>query len=182
MTNIGVVLANALAFIAHCIDWFFCYKYKDKSRILQCNMLSSTMSIIICLILGAYAGAISSLVTLLRIVVIYYKDKYNKKWYVLFIVFCLLYMTVLFDNQGIWVILLWLSNYVIFIPKWFSKDTQKIRIGGILTCLMIIPYEWYIQNYVTMVLVIIEAIITVVSSIKWQRVKKSDSRLSMSSN
>ena len=79
---IQILIANALAFIAHCIDWFFCYKYKDKSRILQGNMLSSTMSIIVCLILSAYAGVISSLITLLRIVVIYYKDKYNKKWYV----------------------------------------------------------------------------------------------------
>ena len=170
--DIWLIIANGITLIGYFINWFCCYRYKEKSKILIGDMLFVILSIVSCLLLGGYAGVISYCINLVRLVTIYYKDKRHKKWYGAFAVFFILYLSVFIDNTaGLWVILLCVSNYVAFITKWFFTDTQVIRIGSIFNCLCVIPYQLYIQNYVATVLFTVTMFVAIISYIKWRKEK-----------
>lgn len=53
-----IILANVLTVVAHGLDFWFGWKYREKSIILKSNVLTSSMSVVTCLLLGGIAGAI----------------------------------------------------------------------------------------------------------------------------
>ncbi len=164
-----IIIANVITIIAYGIDYFFIYKYKNKATILKGNMASSSLNILSCFLLGGKAGVISGAITLARIITIYFKDKYKLKLYPLFFLFCGLYLLVLREQSGLPVILLCISNYCIFIPKWFSINMQHIRIGEIICNILCIPYELLIQNYAKIPIHILSIMIIIISFIKWTK-------------
>ena len=162
-----IILANVLTVVGHGLDFWFGWKYREKSIILKSNVLTSSMSIVACLLLGGIAGAISSFITILRIITIYYKDKYNKKLYGFFAIFCVAYLFTLSDWSGWYVILLLISNYCSFIPKWFSKDTQTIRIGAFFANICYLPYCVLIKNYAAIPMIVFNIVTICINYVKW---------------
>ena len=70
-----IIIANVLVIFNHFLDFYFNMKYKEKSKILLSNIATSTISLLSYILLHSTAGAISCIITILRVMVIYYKDK-----------------------------------------------------------------------------------------------------------
>ena len=165
--TILVIIGNALVVAGHLIDFIAGYFFNEKPTILKFNILTSIISTIANICFKAVGGIISTLTTILRLIVIYLKDKYNKKFIIPFIVICILYLNAFWDWRGIASIFLVVSSFCAFLPKWFSKNVQHMRIGGLLANITNIPYYLIIQNYTGIIISIINSITISISIIKW---------------
>lgn len=172
-----IILANVLVVFNHFLDFYFNMKYKEKSKILLSNIATSTISLLSFVLLNSVAGIVSCAVTILRVIVIYYKDKKGKRWIPLFILFAILYLSPLLDFETPLVILLCISNYILYIPKWFSKDMQFIRATSCLACILLVPYLIYIQNYSGAIFTIIDIVTYFSSYMKWKVKDKKEQAL-----
>ena len=143
----NIILGNIISFLGSFIDFTFDLKYNEKSKILIGNLFSTSMSFISLLLLGAYDGVIGCVVTFLRLITIYFKDKYNKKLNILFILFIILYSSVFLNYMGLQTIIMFISVMLSFIPKWLFKDMQLIRLFTLLSLILIIIYNVMILNY-----------------------------------
>ena len=166
-----LIIGNVLSFLGGLFDFLFNIKYNEKPKILKGNLLTSTLSLISYFFLKAYDGIIDCIVTLLRLITIYLKDKYNKKCNFLFIIFLGLYCLTFTKFLGIQTIILFLSTMCVFIPKWWFKDMQKIRIGSLLASTLIIIYDIMICNYAVITIHVINIILKLIAFIKWCKVK-----------
>jgi len=164
---VGIIIGNILCFIGTLLDFLFGLKYNDKSKILLCNCLTSALSFIAYIFLGAYDGLIGCAVTILRLITIYFKDKYKKKCIFLFIVFLGLYLLVFLKNSGAQTIILFLSAMCSFIPKWFSKDMQKIRLGALSATILAVIYNVMICNYASISIQIVSIILILITLTRW---------------
>ena len=169
----GIILGNILSFIGGLLDFVFDLKYNEKLKILQGNFISSALSLVAYVCLNAYDGVINCVVTILRLITIYFKDKYHKKCHFLFVVFFALYCTVFFDYSGIQTIILFLSSICAFVPKWVSKDMQKIRIGGVCANILMIIYNVMISNYAVILIQILNIIFLIITLTKWSKKRAS---------
>ena len=168
----NIIIGNILSFAGGLLDFLFGLKYNEKLIILKGNLITSSLSVISYLCLGAYDGVIECVVTLLRLFTIYIKEKYHKKFHFLFIVFFLCYCLVFFKYSGPQTILLFLSTMCSFIPKWISKDVQKIRIGALCATILIIFYNISIENYAVVSIQIISIVLLLITITKWWAKKK----------
>ena len=166
-----IIIGNILSFLGGSIDFIFNIKYNEKLKILKGNLISSTLASIAFLFLKAYDGFINSIVTLLRLITIYLKDKYNKKCNLLFIGFILLYTLVFLNYSGIQTIVLFLSTMCIFIPKWMFKNMQIIRVGELLANVLAIVYNIMIFNYAVIIIKIFNIFLLSIAIIKWIKKK-----------
>ena len=168
----NIIIGNILSFLGGLLDFIFGLKFNEKLIILRENLVSSTLSLISYICLNAYDGVINCVVTLLRLLTIYIKDKYNKKFKFLFVVFFLCYCLVFFVYSGFHTILLFLSAMCSFIPKWMSKDMQKIRAGALFANVLMIFYNIAIENYAVISIQVINIVLLLITIIKWARKKK----------
>ena len=169
----NIIIGNILSFTGGLLDFVFSFKFNKKIYILQGNLISSSLSFFACLILHAYDGAINAVVTFLRILTIYIKEKYNKKFRFLFVVFLLSYALVFINFSGIQTILLFLGTMCAFVPKWISKNMQVIRVGELCANILIIFYNLAICNYAVISIQIISIILLIITICKWA-IKKPD--------
>lgn len=167
----NIIIGNILSFTGYLLDFLFGLKYNEKLIILKENLVSSTLSLISYICLGAYDGVINCIVTLLRLLTIYFKEKYHKKFKFLFVVFLLCYGFVFFKYSGPQTILLFLSAMCSFIPKWISKDMQKIRMGALCANVMMIFYNLTIGNYAVISIQVVNIVLLTITLIKWARNK-----------
>ena len=168
----NIIIGNILSFLGGLLDFLFGLKYNEKLVILRGNLISSTLSLISYACLNAYDGVINCIVTLLRLLTIYFKDKYHKKFRLLFIVFLLCYLLVFFQYSGPQTILLFLGTMCSFIPKWMSKNMQIIRAGAFCANILIIFYNIAINNYAVISIQIINILLLAITIIKWSKKKK----------
>ena len=171
----NVLVGNILSFIGGLIDFGFDLKYNEKKKILQGNFVSITFSIIAYIFLKAYDAIVNAIVTLFRLITIYIKDKFNKNYSFLFIVFICLYALVFIKYSGIKTIILFISSMCSFIPKWLSKDMQKIRLGGIFAYIFAIIYNVMISNYAVIIIEVISMLLIAIAFIRWY--KKEDTMI-----
>ena len=165
----NIIIGNILSFIGSSIDFTFNIKFNEKSKILKGNLISSTLSLISYVFFKAYDGCITAIITLFRLITIYLKDKYNKKFDFLFIFFIALYSLMFFKYSGIQTIILFLSLMCSFVPKWIFKDMQKIRVGELLANILAIIYNIVICNYAVILLQVINIIIILIAIKKWSK-------------
>ena len=158
---------NMLSLIGGCIDVGFDLKYNEKRKILLGNCISSTLGIIALIFLRAYDGVINDIVTLLRLITIYLKDKYNKKCNMLFIVFFFLYTLMFINYSGIQTIVLFACVMLCFIPKWVCKNMQIIRLFNLVASILSMTYNVLIMNYAVILIQMISFVLLVVSIIRW---------------
>ncbi len=168
----NTIIGNILSFLGGLLDFLFGLKYNKKLIILKGNLISSTLSLIAYIFLGAFDGVIDCIVTLLRLLTIYFKEKFNKKFRVLFVVFLLLYALVFFKFSGVQTILLFLSAMCSFIPKWMSKDMQVIRVGGLCSNMLMIFYNIAISNYAVISIQVLNIMLITITIIKWSKKRK----------
>ena len=164
-----LIIGNIISFIGFTVDYIFTLKFNKKSTIIKGNCLSTSISIVAYTFLKAYDGIVNCIITLIRLITIYLKDKYNKKWNFLFFVFIALYSLTFLCYAGIQTIILFTSTMCNFIPKWLSKDMQKIRIGGILSIILIIIYDVMIHNYMVIIVQVLNVIVFTIALIKWYK-------------
>ena len=163
----GIIIGNILCFSGGLLDFLFSLKFNEKSKILLCNCLTSSLSFIAYIFLGAYDGLIGCIITILRLITIYFKDKYKKKCIFLFVVFFGLYFLVFLKNSGAQTIVLFLGLMCSFIPKWFSKDMQKIRCGALFATILSMAYNVMIHNYASIPIQVINVVLILISITKW---------------
>lgn len=170
-----IVLANIFSLAGNLVDFFVGLHYNEKSKIILFNLLSSSCSLVAMILLQSKAGAISVVVTMVRLATIYLKDKHKLKWMnPLIIVFIALYGLTFLDNN-VWVALtIFASNMCSFIPKWVSKDMQKIRAGGLLANIVILWTNVIIKNYASLPFNIFAIISISIQFVKWHRHKCLD--------
>lgn len=161
------ILGNIFSTIGAIIDFVAGIKYKEKKKILQSNFISSFCSLLAMICLGSVSGIINVCVTLIRLFTIYKKDEKNLNLHRMFLFFVIIYATVFFDYDGIYTWLLFLSSMCSFIPKWYCKNTQILRIGGLNANLLIIGYNIHIQNYASIFFNIFNIIGILIGLIKW---------------
>ncbi len=166
-TNALLIIGNIIVVLAHGLDFLWSFLFNNKNRILRENMVSSIMSIIANICFQALGGVITSSVTLARIITIYIKDKYHKKFVIPFIIICGMYLFSLRDWRGLPSILLVCSMFCSFIPKWFSQDVQKLRIGALFANMLIIPYEFLVANYAGIGMACINIVTVLINIVKW---------------
>ena len=169
---INIFVGNTLSFIGGITDFIFDLEYNEKQKILIGNCISTTCSIISCIFLKAYDGVISCIVTLIRLITIYLKDKYNKEFRLLFITFIFLYALVFINYSGVQTIILFISTMCSFIPKWIFKNMQLIRLSNIAAYVLSITYNILINNYAIILIQVISMISIFITFIKWSRSKK----------
>lgn len=167
-----LILANIIVVLQYLLDFLIGYKYNKKSTILKGNMLTSSMSVASSLMLGATAGAVSSVITIIRLAIIYIKDKYNKRFIIPFVLLCIMYLSVLFEHKGYETILLVISNFFSFIPKWFSRNPQHLRMGGLMSNICIIPYFLLVHNYTGTGFAVFNIVTIAINLIKWHICKE----------
>lgn len=163
-----IIAGNIVSGLAQLIDIATGYTTNKKNITLISNLVTTTMSIIAMALLCAYDGFVGSVVTLLRLLTIYIKDKKQKEWPAIFIIFFLLYGSVFFAWQGPQTILLFLSSMASFVPKWFCKSMEPIRIGGFCALCLSITYNAMIQNYATLGIQVFSVINILVTIIRWR--------------
>lgn len=172
----GIIIGNILCFIGGLTDFLFSLKCNEKSKNLLCNCFTSSLSFIAHIFLEAYDGLIGCAVTILRLVTIYFKDKFNKKCTPLFVVFLGLYSMVFFKNAGAQTVILFLGVMCSFVPKWFSKDMQKIRLGAFFANILSAIYNVMIHNYASISIQILNAVLIAISFTKWALKAKRDTK------
>ncbi len=164
---INIFVGNMLSFIGGLLDVIFDLKYNEKQKILAGNCLSTTCSIVSFIFLKAYDGLINCIVTLVRLITIYFKDKYNKKCSVLFVAFILLYALVFVNYSGIQTIILFVGVMFSFIPKWACKNMQIIRLGSLCSYVLSITYNILISNYAVISIQLVNMVMLVIAIIRW---------------
>jgi hypothetical protein len=167
----NIIIGNILSFLGGLLDFLFGLKYNEKLIILRGNLISSTFSLISYICLTAYDGVIDCIVTILRLLTIYFKEKYNKKFKVLFVIFLLCYCLVFFRYSGVQTILLFLGAMCSFVPKWISKDVQKIRAGALCANILMIFYNIAIDNYAVLSIQVINIMLLIITITKWHKKK-----------
>ena len=154
------VLANVFTVIGNIIDCVCAAVLKDKEKLIISNLMSSTCTLITMTLLMSMSGVIGVLVTLARLITIYIKDKKHMEMKLLFILFLVLYGMVFFDKNKIAAFTVFASNMCAFLPKWFSKDIQKVRIGGICSCVFALWHRTMVGNYAALPFLVIAIITT----------------------
>lgn len=163
----SIVIGNIISFFGALVDFLFNLKFNEKPKILLGNIFSSTMSTIAYIFLKAYDGVTNCIVTIIRLITIYLKDKYHKNCNFLFIIFLGLYSLVFLHFAGLQTIILFLSTMCVFIPKWIFKDMQKIRVGSFLAHVLSIIYNIMIINYAVILIHIMCCILVIITFTKW---------------
>ena len=166
------LIANVFSFLGHTMDMVVGYKYNEKAKIILFGILSSLCSLIAMFLLHSLAGCISVVVTMIRLYVIYLKDKNNWKIDWITILFVLGYGFVFLDNDVLVAFLLFVGNVVAFLPRWFCQNVQYIRIGACMANIIIIFPHYLIHNYSGMFFHVVNVITILLSYYKWYRVEK----------
>lgn len=176
VTAIMLVAGNCFTVIGYLIDFWAGIKFRDKKIIIRTCYVSSGCSVIAMLLLGSIAGALNSLVTIFRLMCINYKDIHNKKMTWAFLLFIILYATAFVNYEGIWSWLLFSSSMISFIPKWFSSNTQHLRWGGLVSCILTIFYSLHIKNVAAVPFLIFNIVGIIIGLTKWYIVEWKEKR------
>jgi hypothetical protein len=173
-----VVVANIVSTFGHLWDFFVGFKFNEKGKILLLSLVSSGASLFSMILLGSWSGVVSVSVTMARLISIYWKDKHDYKATWLLFLFLLLYAMVFFD-ENIWVaVLMFLGNMCSFLPKWFCKNVQYIRIGALGANLLCIVYSILILNFASIPFNIFNVVTICISIVKWHiQLNKSNSEV-----
>lgn len=161
------IVANVLSFAGHAVDTVTGFVLNDKPGILLSNILSSFLSLAAMACLGSLAGCIGVVVTIVRLCVIYLKDKngWHIDWAVL--VFSAGYACVFLDNDTVVASLMFLGNMVAFLPKWFCQDAQRLRIGACLANLVFIVPNILIHNFSAVPFHVFNSVTIFLAYLKW---------------
>ena len=169
----NILIANGFSFLGHIIDAVVGYKYNEKPKILLFNIISSCCSLLAMILLHSMAGCVSVIVTVFRLCVIYFKDKYHWKidWAVL--VFIAGYACIFLDSDFPVAVLMFTGNLVSFLPKWFCQQVQYLRIGAFLANFIFIFPHYLIDNFATIPFHIMNMVMILIAYIKWYRIENS---------
>ena len=166
-----VIIANVLTGLARLWDFIIGYHFNEKKKIVLCNLLSSSLQLVAMILLSSVAGTVAYIVTLLRLVTIYVKEKYNRKFVALFILYIVLYAVMFWDDNFIVALLLFTSNMCSYIPKWMFKDYQKVRCGEMCSSAFSIGANIIIMNYAVIPFSIFNVVGAIIQLIKWHNNK-----------
>jgi hypothetical protein len=169
---LNLIIGNCFTFFGELVDLSFGIKFNEKSKVLIGGMLSLIFTGIGYIFLGAWDGLLNAIICLIRLIVTYFKDKYNKKFTFLFFIFLGMYFIPFLTDSGPQTIFITIAVICVFIPKWFCKNVQYIRIGTLFHYILFIIYNFYINNYSSIIFEIIGAIGLIIGLIKWKFTKK----------
>jgi len=168
-----LILANVISFLGYLTDIVVGFKYNEKAKIVLFNLVSSSCSLIAMLLLHSLSGCVSVGVTLIRLIVIYLKDKYKwSKANILVPIFVVGYACVFFDKNILIASLMFTAQMSAFLPKWFCQNAQALRLGNIVSCALTIPSSYLVGNYSAIPFCILGIVTTIPAYIKWYKVEK----------
>ena len=170
------IIANLFSFIGHSIDVIIGFKYNEKSKLLLFSVVSSSCSLIAMLLLHSLAGCISVIITILRLIVIYLKDKYfwNINW--VFYLFLIGYLGVFLDKDVIVAFLFFIGNFVAFFSKWFCLKAQQLRIGACIANIIFILPNYLVHNYIAIPFHFFNIICILLAYYKWYKIEELENK------
>ena len=166
------VAANLFSFIGYLIDVIIGFRYNVKSKIILFSIISSSCSLAAMFLLHSLAGCIGVTVTIIRLVIIYLKDKYCWKIDWIFFLFVIGYCNIFFDADIFVAIFMFLGNIIMLFSKWFLKKVQYLRIGTFLANLIFIFPNFKIHNYSAVLFLLFNIVMLLLSYYKWYLIEK----------
>lgn len=163
------IIANVFSFTGHLIDVVTGFVFNEKSKILLYNILSSFCSLIAMFLLNSIAGCISVTVTIIRLWIIYLKDKYEWKINWIVLIFTIGYALVFFDNDFIIAFLIFFGNMVAFLSKWYCQSAQHLRIGACIANVVFIFPNYLIHNFSVIPFHIFNTVTILLAYYRWYK-------------
>ncbi len=141
------ILAQILAVIAFILD-IICMQFKKKSGILVIGIISNTMYALEYTFLGAWTGAISFVIGIIRNITyfIYEKKKYKPNIIVLIIFVFLIVGAGIYTWKDITSLLPVIALVLWTIVSWQS-NTKWMRLAEAFICIMWIIYDLFVGAY-----------------------------------
>ena len=166
------IVANLFSFTGHLIDLCAGFAFNEKSKLILFSIVSSLCSLLAMFLLHSTAGCISVTVTIIRLYIIYQKDKYgwNIDWAV--VVFIVGYAAIFLDNDLAVAFLMFFGNMVTFLSKWFCHKAQYLRIGACIANLIFIFPNYLIHNFSVIPFHVFNMITILLAYIKWYKQDK----------
>lgn len=120
---------------------------KTKQQMLLLDLLAKVFTILGLYCMGSMTGVWAFALMFVLLLVANVKEKYNKKWALLFLLFQGLYFVVLwYTYAGISSILVFLNSSVYLYCVWWLSP-QNIRLVGGLNCFLYLAYQLSIKNW-----------------------------------
>ena len=170
------LIANIFSFIGHLIDFIVGFKFNEKSKIMLFCIVSSSCSLIAMILLQSIAGCISVIVTIIRLWIIYLKDKHNWKIDWVIFVFIAGYTGVFIDKDITVAVFIFTGNMIMFLTKWFCQKVQYLRIGTLTANIIFILPNYLIHNFSAIPFYIFNIITISLAYYKWHKQEKIENK------
>lgn len=129
---------------------FYCFSrfFKTKQWMLLGDLAAKVFTCLGLYCLGSLSGAYAFIITFFMLIVANLKEKYQKRWVILYILFQALYILVLFYQfEGISSILVFITSSITLVCVWFFNP-QKMRFIGGINSILYLGYQLSIKNWV----------------------------------
>lgn len=134
---------TVLNYICYCSSRFM----KTKQLMLLFDLIAKILTIAALFCLGSFSGMYLFGVSMLTIIGANLKERYQKKWTLLFAIFQGLYIFILFAVfEGVPTILVFLTSTITLICNWWLKP-QQMRIVGAWNSFLFLAYQISIKNW-----------------------------------
>ena len=143
---------------------------KDKRNILKTSIISNILDLIHYLLLGAYSGAITKVLAMLRNYFVILKEKYPKLSNVFYlIIFVILYVLAsVITYNGLFSVLPLLAALIYILVLW-NGDEQKVRMAAFFGYILWLIYNIFvfsIAGIISNAVSIISVLIAIINNMK----------------
>lgn len=140
---------------------------KTKRRMLFCLLFDSIFCILQYILLGAFAGACTNIISLIRVIIFTKKEdnKFLNKNYILYTIILLYAIMGIITYDGIISILPSIATIIYTIVLW-QDDSTKIRFGSVVMFSMWFIYNLAVGAYISSIVEVISLISAIMSIIK----------------
>ena len=137
-------LFTVINYICYCISRFV----KTKQMMLFLDLVAKIFTILGLYCLGSLSGAYSFIITFFLLIVANIKEKYNKRWLPIFLLFQTLYIIVVLfvAFEGISSILVFINATLNLMCVWWFSP-QKMRFVGGINSIFYLAYQICIKNW-----------------------------------
>ena len=158
MNNILLIIAQVIGFLVIAVD-IVCMSQLTTKKVYLYNALGNALVTLQYLVLGAWTGALCSLIAVLRNIV-FSRYKNNIPLYILIIyIIIVLILNIPFANSIVDMIPI--INIIIYAIALWTKKIMNIKMIGLVTCIDGVIYDYNKRAYVTIFREIIDGIIAI---------------------
>lgn len=134
---------TVLNYVCYCLSRFM----KQKKMMLLWDLIAKIFTILGLYCLNSLSGAYIFVVVFFFLIIANIKERLNKKWFLWYIFFQLIYFAILYEYyEGLSSILVFITSSVTLFCVWWLPP-QQIRVVGGLNCFIYLAYQISIKNW-----------------------------------